>query len=80
MYVCSGCRKRGSIFKRLCKLEMESERLASERLASARVVDERDQLIRTLRTENDQLQTKLASLEDKLWQLTTKAWDGNDVR
>ena len=80
VYVCSGCRKWGSIFKRLCKLEMESECLASEQLASMHVVDERDELIRTLHTENDQLQTKLASLEDKLWQLTTKALDGNDVR
>ena len=44
VHVCSGCRKRGSISKCLCKLEMESEYLASEQLASMCVVDERDEL------------------------------------
>jgi len=36
LYVCSKCRKLGSIGKRIRKLESDCERLASERLASAR--------------------------------------------
>ena len=45
VYVCSQCRKRGSVAKRLCKYEYESERACEERLASARALDEaREQL------------------------------------
>ena len=58
LYVCSHCRKLGSIAKCICKLESDCEHLMSERLASARVMDEKDELIRVLRAENNKLQAR----------------------
>lgn len=76
LYICSRCRKLGSIAKRICKLEADCERLTSERLASARVADDREELIRTLRTENEKLQTRLEYVEERMWQMTTRVLDG----
>ena len=73
LYVCLQCRKLGSIAKRICKLESNCERLTSERLASARVTDEKDELLRALRVENNRLQTRLDYVEQRLWQMTTNA-------
>ena len=40
LYVCTLCRKRGSIAKRLCEHDMEYEYACEERLASARALTE----------------------------------------
>ena len=47
MYVCSQCRKPGSVSKRLLKYDCELERAEDERLASARALDEaREELVK----------------------------------
>ena len=47
LYICTQCRKRGSISKHLCKHDMEYERACEEWLASTCALDEaREQLQR----------------------------------
>ena len=67
VYICLRCCKLESIAKRLCKLDSECERLTSEQLANVCVADEKNKLIRTLRTENDKLQTRLDYVEYGKW-------------
>ena len=64
--MCSRCCKLGSIAKQFCKLESDCERLMSEWLASTCIADNRKELIRTLRAEDEKLQTRLECVEEHL--------------
>ena len=48
MYVCTPCRNKGSISKRLMKLKFECERLSEQRLASERLLEERQDYVEGL--------------------------------
>ena len=70
LYVCTQCRKRGSITKRLCKHDMEYERACEERLASARALTEaRERMQRAearYQEEKSRMQQQLTELHDLL--------------
>jgi len=70
LYVCSQCRKRGSVAKHLCKYELESERACEERLASACMLDEtHEQLQRAevhYKEERSHMQQEITQLHELL--------------
>ena len=69
LYICTQCRKRGSIAKRLCKHDLEYERACEERLASARALNEaREQMQRAgaHHQERSRMQQQITELHDLL--------------
>ena len=70
MYICSCCRRQGSIAQRLFQYEQQLARANDERLASARLIEEREASIRELRNQNVELVAKHTSLQSDMLKLT----------
>ena len=66
LYVCTRCRGRGSIIKRLHECEVDSARAQEQRLASVQRIDELSERIREFRKEKQSLLNKQAALEEQL--------------
>ena len=70
LYICTQCRKQGSIAKRLCKHDLEYERACKEWLASARALNEaREQMQRAgvhHQEERSHMQQQITELHDLL--------------
>jgi len=75
LYVSSQCQKRGSVAKRLCKYELESEHACKEPLASVHMLDEAyEQLQRAevhYKEERSHMQQEITKLHELLRTLGT---------
>ena len=69
LYVCTRCRAKGSIIKRLHEYEVESARAQEQRLASAQRFDELNERLRELREERQSLLHKQEALEKEVQSL-----------
>ena len=77
MYICSCCRRQGSIAQRLFQYEQQLARANDERLASARLIEEREASIRELRNQNVKLVAKHTSLQSDMLKLTQQLMAAN---
>ena len=68
-YICTRCRKRGSINKRLHEHEVESARAQEQRLASAQADEQLHALVSELRDDKRALRAKVESLEAEIREL-----------
>ena len=71
MYICSCCRRQGSIAQRLFQYEQQLACANDERPASARLIEEREASIRELRNQNVELVAKHTSLQSDMLKLTS---------
>ena len=72
-FVCTRCRKKGSLIKQFMKCEYELAHVQDERLASARLIEQAEarartseQALATLKQERDALQAEVKKLYDEL--------------
>lgn len=70
LYVCTQCRAKGSVTKRLHEYEVVSAHAQEQRLASAQRTDELSERIRELREEKQGLLSKQSALEKEVQSLT----------
>ena len=75
-FICTRCRKKGSLIKQFMKCEYELAHARDERLASARLLEQAEaraqaseQTVVDLKQERDALQAKVQKLNDELSKL-----------
>ena len=80
MYVCSMCRREGSIAKKLLRYEVDCARANDEQLASTRQLAKRDLIIGELRSDKQQLiecstalEKEVSKLRDKLAKVSVRS-------
>ena len=66
VFACTGCRKRGSIVKRLMQHECENTRAHDERLASARLLEQKEETVARLQAELEKLRTERDDMYKRL--------------
>ena len=66
MYVCSACRRKGSVAKRLLQYELERVHADDELLASAHQLAECDSTISSLSTDKQQLIERTTALKGEV--------------
>lgn len=66
VFVCTACRQRGSLGKRLLKYELESARANEQLLASERLLEERQRTIERLLEDKRVLLSEKTKLSDEL--------------
>jgi len=69
LYVCSACRRGGSVAKKFLRYEVELACANDERLASARKLAERDSTIESLCSDKQQLVERTTALEREITRL-----------
>ena len=66
VYLCTACRQRGSLDKRLLKYELEGARANEQRLASKHLLEERQHMIECLLVDKQELTCEKNQLRDEL--------------
>ena len=72
LYVCTSCRKKGSIVKRLNAYEVDCARAHEQLLASAQTIDQLREQVAELKSDKRALQAQRESLEGEMCELRAR--------